>query len=74
MRICKDKYMKAIIDLKTQCFIINFLNKLSRDGNPSNFWAGFGFRILKESVKKSDGFLRIPDSYFWRIPDSDSGF
>ena len=45
-----------------------------RDGNPSNFWAGFGFRILKESVKKSDGFLRIPDSYFWRIPDSDSGF
>ena len=42
----------------------------SSDGNPSNFWAGFGFWILKESVKKSGGFLRIPDSYFWWIPDS----
>ena len=41
----------------------------NRDGNPSNFWTGFGF--LQESVKKK---WRIPDSYFWRIriPDSSS--
>ena len=26
--------------------------------------------FLKESVKKMTDSLRIPDSYFWRIPDS----
>ena len=32
------------------------------DGNPLNFWAGFGFRILKRIRPKKK-----------RIPDSDSG-
>ena len=34
---------------KSPCFPISILVK-TRDGNPSNFWTGFGF--LKESVKK----------------------
>ena len=30
--------------------------------------------FLKNPSKKVADSLQIPDSYFWRIPDSDSGF
>ena len=41
-------------------------NVLYRNGNPSNFWTGFGVGFLQESVqKKADSRrfrIRVPDS------------
>ena len=45
-------FVRNHLELLLKAYFICF-----SDGNPSNFWTGFGFRILKESVKKK-----------WRIP------